>query len=173
MIVPKTIAGYTGYRWPDDSISVSAMSYIEGTVDKVWITSSSELGDGENEYNSSSEDSSSTAFEYFKNFQLYKNPYNNLNNVTLNSARAGIRSSILNGDNNTAGNYSIPIYCKGTTAINTDIHGSMNSSNTYWTRTSASNWSAHMRMVDKNGACGSARPNNSNFGVRPCIILKY
>lgn len=74
-----------------------------------------------------------------------------------------------------AGNFSIPIYDKGTTTVKTAISNQtgINSSNHYWTRSPSSYWFRGSCVVFDTGLFHAWDSNYSYFGVRPCVILKY
>lgn len=170
MIVPKVIAGYIGHRWPDMAHDLTTKSYVEGTVDKVWLPSATELNianaqvvnnQSNDIWTNPSDEASSTTFDYF----------NELKGSALTNALKAKRTAF--AENSFAANYSIPLYKKGTTTINMDIHTSMNSSDHYWTRSPVSYGYAHVRAVYNSGLFGNDGTYCSNFGVRPCLILKY
>lgn len=180
MIVPKVIAGYIGHRWPDNDNDSSTKSCVEGAVDKVWLPSVTELNvtngqDWNNQQNDAwtnpSDEAGSTVFEYFKNYNQYKNPYTNRDNTSVADAVKATRTNF--AKNSFAMNYSIPVYKKGTTEVNTDINATLNSSDHYWTRSPSSSWYNRSRIVGSSGSFGFTTHLSSNFGVRPCIIIKY
>lgn len=180
MIAPKEIAGYTGHRWPDSKHDISTKSYVEGSADKVWLPSATELNVANGvDWNSSRDDSwtnpsdeaSSTVFEYFKNYNQYKNPYSDRINTSLSDALIAKRTSI--AANGMIGNYSIPVYDKGTTTAKTEISISENTSEHYWTRSPMSYWYTGVRIVHSSGEFSADGTCYSYVGVRPCINLKY
>lgn len=165
LIVPKEIAGYTGIRWPTNVHGVTDMTYVEGAVDKVWLPSTTELNIMGKEDNSTvpSDEASSTVFEFFKD----------KTGTDLQNALKTSRTYFVNM-NSFAMNYSIPIYQYNSTAINTDIHSTANSSDTYWTRSPMSYYYDQVRCVNNTGTFGEYHTtDNSYLGVRPCVILKY
>lgn len=173
MIVPKTIAGYTGHRWPDNEFDVATKSYVEGALDKVWLPSATELniangvdwnGDIDDAWTNPSDETGSKVFEYFNNYQNY-------GYSSVAEAVKAVRTPF--AKNSFAMNYSIPVYLKGTTEINTDIHATSNSTDHYWTRSPSSFWFFSMRTVYSTGSFHSWRSYYSYVGVRPCVILKY
>lgn len=174
MIVPKAIAGYTGFRWPTQTSVASQKTYVEGAVDKVWLPSTTELNimAVEDNYTNPSDEASSTAFEYFKNYTHYKDPLTNTTNTTIANALKTERTDFVR-ENSFAMNYSIPLYQYNSTAINDDISTSLNSTNYYWTRSPRSYYCHNVRYVGSSGSFDSTGTNDSNIGVRPCIILKY
>lgn len=172
-IVPKSIAGYTGYRWPDDSFDISTKSYVNGALDKVWLASVTELnvengqdwnGDINDAWTNPSDETGSVVFEYFKNYRDY-----GFNNV----AEAVKAERTVFAKNSYASNFSIPVYKYQSTEINTDIHATNNSSNHYVTRSPSSPWYDGVRIILNSGRFSHTNTPNSNLGVRPCIILKY
>lgn len=182
MIVPKQISGYIGHRWPDNAHDISTKSYVEGAVDKVWLPSATELnvingidwnGYDNDKWTNSSDDTGSTVFEYFKNYSNYTNPVTNTKNSSLTDAVKTVRTSL--AKNGMVGNYSIPVYDKGTTNQKTAIstENNINTSDHYWTRSPASPWYTNMRVMLSTGRFSYGATDNSNCGVRPCIILKY
>lgn len=173
MIVPKQIAGYTGHRWPDNALDIATKSYVEGAVDKVWLASATELNvmngqDWNNQSNDTwtnpSDEAGSTIFQYFQNYDKY-------GFSSLSQAVKATRTPF--AKNSFAMNYSIPVYKKGTTEVNTDIHTTANSTDHYWTRSSSSYWFNYVRTVLSSGLFNYDTTFNSAFGVRPCVILKY
>lgn len=173
MIVPKQIPGYTGHRWPDNAHDIATKSYAEGAVDKVWLPSATELNimngqDWNSEANDAwtnpSDESGSTVFEYFKNYQDYG----------FSSITEAVKTTRTNfAKNSFAMNYSIPIYKKGVTDVNTDIHSTNNSTDNYWTRSPMSSWYTSARTVYNSGLFFAHYTTHSYIGVRPCVILKY
>lgn len=163
MIVPKTIAGYTGYRWPNNSNDPQKMSYIEGAVDKVWLPSVAELNNIESgdEYTSPSDATNSTVFEYFKGKK----------GTTLKNALKTTRTEL--AKNSFAMNYSIPVYLHNSTTANTNIHATKNSTDQYWTRSPVSAYYTDVRRVNNSGSFNLTNTLYSYIGVRPCVILKY
>lgn len=182
MIVPKEIAGYTGNRWPDSGHNATTKSYVEGAVDKVWLPSATELNikngkdwndiEGDSWANPSDE-AGSTVFEYFKNYYNYDNPVTGEKNVLIADAIKTIRTDL--AQDGKGGNYSIPVYDKGTTTAKTAISDTQNRNTTdnYWTRTPSSYWYNTVRTVTNKGRFGSNSSHDSYNGVRPCVILKY
>lgn len=178
MIVPKVIAGYTGHRWPDNQYSIADKSYIEGVTDKVWLASTTELNNmngqdwnGNNDYwTNPSDEASSTVFEYFKNYSKYKNPVTNNRNTSVAEALITTRTKL--AMDGMAGNYSIPVYEKGTVTPNEAISKKTNTSNIYWTRTPSSPWYVNVRVI-YTGRFHAFPTDYSYLGARPCIILKY
>lgn len=180
MIIPKAIGGYTGNRWPDSTQEISKKSYIEGALDKVWIASATELNimngyDWENNLNDAwtnpSDEANSTVFEYFKSWNQYSNPYDrSRKNISLEDSLKAHRTAFALEDR--AGNYSIPVYNKGTTIENENI-GTGNTSDNYWTRSPVSSWYTHIRIVGIEGVFPASPTYDSQIGARPCIILKY
>lgn len=180
MIVPKPIAGYTGHRWPDNAHDIATKSYIEGTVDKVWLPSATELNvEKGQDWNSlpddawtnPSDDASSTVFEYFKNFLNYTNPVTKTKNTSVAAAIKTQRTTL--AKNGMVGNYSIPVYDKGTTTPKTEISVTANTSDHYWTRSPRSSYYTSVRGVTSSGSFDSWGTNRSHVGVRPCVMLKY
>lgn len=179
MIVPKQIAGYIGHRWPDSENdpdskhNIATKSYVEGALDKVWLPSVTELNimNGE-DWNNQSDDSwtnpsdeaGSTVFQYFKNYKEY-------NFATIADAVKAERTTL--AKNGMIGNFSIPVYDKGTTTQKTEISTSANTSDEYWTRSPGAYWCHAVRIVQSSGEFGICRTRFSHLGVRPCIILKY
>lgn len=172
LIVPKVISGYTGFRWPSNNDTVSNMSYVEGAVDKVWIASAIELGATGNVANSSDAASACT-YEYFKNYEKYLNPFTGEYNKSLMESRCGMRSPLLSSTSTLAGNYSVPMYLRGTTDINTDISPENHKLNYYWTRTPMSRWHFRMQVVSNTGGFDANMTGSAGIGARPCLILKY
>lgn len=164
MIEPKSIAGFTGFRWPTNMHETSAKTYVEGTIDKVWLPSATELNimNAEDYYTNPSDESSSTVFEYFKD----------KTDATLNEALKANRTLFV-ANNSKAMNYSIPVYKYQSTEINDDIHTTLNSGDYYWTRSPMSNYFSGVRYVSSSGTFNNSDTYNSYVGVRPCIILKY
>lgn len=173
MLVPRCIPGSVAFRWPTNANNIEAKTYIDGTIDKVWIPSAVELGAVSDEYVNSSDNASATTFEYFKNYGLYNNAYDGIKNVSLFHARIAKGTDLLISSNSKVGNFSIPIYKRGSTEINDDIHESKNSSSNYWTRSALSGWFREMRVVIGAGSLNAYATTSSDLGVRPCIILKY
>lgn len=170
LIVPKVISGYIGHRWPDNVHNASLKSYVEGPVDKVWLPSATELnvmngkdanGQMDDKWTSASDMAGSTVFEYYKN----------LEGDELANALIATRTKF--AENSFAMNYSIPVYKKGTTAVNTEIHATRNSTDQYWTRSSMSYWFTDARLINNLGLFAQVSSCVSDTGVRPCIILKY
>lgn len=175
MIVPKIIAGYSGFRWPTHNThEVSEKTYIEGTVDKIWLPSTTELNimSVEDGYTNPSDEAGSTVFKYFKNYKQHTNPITNEVNTTLSNALKSTRTSFV-ANNSKAMNYSIPVYQYNSTAINTEINEKSNSSDYYWTRSPMSSYYASVRYVGSTGLFSNNPTSYSNVGVRPCLILKY
>lgn len=182
LIVPKVIGGYVGARWPESKHSVSYKSYIEGALDKVWLPSVTELNvangtdwtlNTDDAWTSSSDKSSATVFEYFKNYSQYKNPLKtgDGNNQSVAEAIDTKRTDF--AKNSYAANFSIPLYKYQTTEINVDINSSRNSCDHYWTRSPISYWSSDIRIIKNGGLFSPGTSHDSYYGVRPCIILKY
>lgn len=170
MIIPKQIAGYIGHRWPDGAHNLATKSYIEGATDKVWLPSATELnianatdwnGHVNDSWTTPSDESGSTVFEYFKD----------LSGDTLTNALKATRTPF--AINSFAMNFSIPVYNKGTTTVNSNIHSSKNSTDNYWTRSPSSYAFAHARLVMDSGLFSHDSSYSSGIGVRPCVILKY
>lgn len=168
MIVPKVIAGYIGHRWPRGN-DVATKSYVDGVVDKIWLPSVTELNVEQGEdWNSLENDDwtntndkiGSSTFEYFKRFKGSE-----LSKV-LTSER-----TVLAG-NGKAGNYSIPVYKKGSTEPIENISEN-NISTYYWTRSIPSYWHEHVRVIRPNGLFSQLQSINSTVGIRPCVTLKY
>lgn len=183
-IIPKTIAGYTGNRWPDNAYNTDNKTYIEGVVDKVWLPSATELNvaqgkDWNSEENSSwtnpSDEAGSTVFEYFKNYQNYTNPISNDQtkmNASVTQSLKTVRTEF--AKNAYIGNYSIPVYMyRDSTQINTDISDSINSSDNYWTRSPSAYQYTVVQVIYSTGQFYSGRTHLSHIGVRPCVILGY
>lgn len=173
MIVPKQIAGYIGHRWPDNENDIATKSYIEGAIDKVWLPSATELNvmngqDWNNQSNDAwtnpSDETGSAVFKYFKDYEKYG--FSSLAQAVKATRTPFARNSF-------AMNYSIPVYKKGTTEVNTDIHTTANSNDHYWTRSPSSTWFSHARFVYSSGLFHAHSTYDSYIGVRPCVILKY
>lgn len=164
MIMPKEIAGYTGFRWPNNAHSPSLKTYIESALDKIWLPSTTELNimataDG---YTNPSDEASSTVFQYFKG----------KSGIVLQISLKAERTAFVKA-NSKAMNYSIPVYKYQSTEINEDIHMTSNSADVYWTRSPVSdNYTVVHRVVSSGEFYGSST-DNSTYGVRPCLILKY
>lgn len=164
IIIPKAIAGYTGHRWPNNNNrDPQKMSYIEGSVDKIWVPSAAELNNIESgdEYTNPSDASCSTVFEYFKG----------KTGVTLQNALKTTRTEL--AENSFAMNYSIPVYKYQSTEINIDINATTNSTDHYWTRSPMSYYYSNVRYVTRSGSFSNDGTNTSYFGVCPCVLLKY
>lgn len=163
-IVPKTIPGYIGFRWPTGTHEPANMTYVEGAMDKVWLPSATELNIMSNneEYTNPSDEASSTVFEYFKGNT----------GVALQNALKAERTKFVK-DNSKAMNFSIPVYKYQSEEINEDIHTTMNSLDYYWTRSPMPYYCNNVRYVIDSGIFKNHNSDNSHIGVRPCIILKY
>lgn len=163
MIVPKVIAGYTGHRWPNNLNNPQKMSYVESVVDKVWIPSAAELNNIEfgDTYTNPSDAAGSTVFEYCRG----------KTGSTLYNALKTIRTEL--AKNSFAMNYSIPVYLRDSTTVNTDIHATNNSTDHYWTRSARADYYANIRYVPNTGMFSNLSTYASDIGVRPCVILKY
>lgn len=164
MIVPKTIAGYTGSRWPNNSHEISEKTYVEGVVDKVWLPSVTELNmmAAEDDNTNPSDEVGSTVFEYFEG----------KTGTELQTAIRTTRTPFLS-TNSKAMNYSIPVYKFNSTEINEDIHTTNNSDDYYWTRSPKSNSYSNVRYMPITGSLEYWNTGQSSVGVRPCVILKY
>lgn len=183
VLVPKSIAGNFCHRWPNSSHNIATKQYVEGVVDKVWLPSVTELNimegldwnNEKDEWTSPSDEAGATVFEYYKNFAQYLNPYDrNRVNTSLFDAMVGKRTEI--AKNGACGNYSIPVYLKGSTDENTAIstNSSANTSDRYWTRSPMSPWFFDIRVVEAGtGKFVSFATRYASVGVRPCVILKY
>lgn len=139
-------------------------------MDMVWLPSVTELnvmngkdwnGHLDDLWTNPSDEAGSTVFEYFKNKA----------GDELSKALQATRTEF--AKNSFAMNYSIPVYNKGTTTINTNIHPTGNSNDYYWTRSAVSYWYNSVRTVIDTGLFNATYTYNSYFGVRPCVILKY
>lgn len=171
MIVPKIIEGYIGHRWPDNAHDVSTKSYVEGALDKVWLPSATELNimagkdwQGlDDSWANPSDEASSTVFEYFKN----------KSGDELKNALKATRTEL--AKDGKAGNYSIPVYDKGSANVKTAIsnQAEINSSDHYWTRSPSSTWYYGVRTVNSSGAFHYNYTHGSDSSVRPCVIIKY
>lgn len=180
MIVPKVLAGYTGHRWPVNDHDVATKSYVEGAVDKVWLPSVTELNivngidwnkDINDAWTNPSDEAGSIVFEYFKNYGQYANPLTGNMNSSISEAVKTVRTSL--AKNGSIGNFSIPVYNKGTTTVKTSISTTANTSDQYWTRSPVSYWYRSVRMVDGTGKFSHGSTVYSYGGIRPCVILKY
>lgn len=168
MIAPKEIAGYTGFRWPAKTHEISAKTYVEGVVDKVWLPSATELNIMEtgDYFTNPSDASSSTVFKYFKNYHDY-----NFNNIA--EAIMATRTPFTE-NNSKAMNYSIPVYQFQSAAINDDIHETLNSSDFYWTRSPRTYSYGTVLRVDNMGTFSDIlHTDGAPVGIRPCVILQY
>lgn len=161
--MPKSIAGYIGHRWPNINSNPTKMSYVEGAIDKVWLPSAAELNNIEvgDPHTNPSDAAGSSVFEYFKG----------KTGAALQNALKTTRTEL--AMNSFTMNYSIPLYLRNSTSVNTDIHATTNSSDHYWTRSPMSYNQNHVRFVSNLGAFNPYNTNNSSIGVRPCVILKY
>lgn len=165
MIAPKNIAGYTGVRWPTNVHGATNMTYVEGAIDNVWLPSTTELNlmGNKDDFTTPSDEASATVFEYFKG----------KTSTDLQNALKTTRTDFVKA-NTFAMNYSIPIYQYNSVAINSNIHKTANSSDTYWTRSPMSFYYDQVRCVDGSGNFNEYHTTDNSFlGVRPCIILKY
>lgn len=102
----------------------------------------------------------------FKCFEYFKN----LSGDDLKDALRATRTPLAHDGK--AGNYSIPVYDKGTSNVKTAI-ADKNSSDNYWTRSASSYWCSPVRAVLDTGIIHGYDTHHSTLGVRPCIILKY
>lgn len=182
MIVPRVIGASIAHRWPDSANDVSTNSNIEGIIDKVWLPSATELnimngqdwnGSENDAWTIPSDNSTSTVFKYFKNYNQFINPFKTYatNNVSLAEALYSKRTEF--AKNSFSANYSIPVYLLESNGINKDIDAVRNASDNYWTRSPSSYWFNYMRIVNGMGKFDAGRSSTSYIGVRPCIMLKY
>lgn len=111
-----------------------------------------------------SDEAGSTVFEYFKN-------YKNYGFSSVDEAIKANRTPL--ATNGSAGNYSIPVYDKGTTTTKVAINSDSNTTDQYWTRSASSHWYGYIRTVHTSGRFYANNTYNSSIGVRPCMILKY
>lgn len=174
MILPKVIPGYIGHRWPNNSNDPTKMSYIEGTIDKVWLPSATELNSMSvnDEHTNPSDDAGAKVFEYFKNYGKYNNHFMDKLNSSLSEALKTKRSEFVKVDSKSM-NYSIPVYKYQSTDINNEISTTANSADWYWTRSPMSINYGNVRYVTSSGSFSDYRTYRSYGGVRPCVILKY
>lgn len=183
-IIPRVIPGQVCHQWPDTGNILDNNVYTPTTVDKIWVPSMAELniefgvdwngrpvdGIGNNNWSVGSDNSSSDAFAFFRQFK------------TVDTLKAAIRAtSTAFYQDPKKGNYSIPLDVANdnigssnaqTNASYQDYWGASGTSN-YWTRTPVSYWVGSVGCVDAKGLIYYAVSHNSFIGARPAMILSY
>lgn len=183
-IVPKVIPGQVCHEWPSNTHFTEDKVVTPTTVDKIWVPSTAELnieegkdwignpdnGNGGNNWSAGTDNSSSDAFAFFRQFQ------------TVEALTAAIRATGTAFDRNPqVGNFSIPLDVAknniGTSNMQNDQayadYWGEKGTRYYWTRTPASYWCGSVGFVQTSGAFGYGHTNGSNVGARPALILSY
>lgn len=183
-IVPKVIPGQVCHEWPSNTHFTEDKTVTPTTVDKIWVPSTAELnieegkdwtglpdnGNGGNNWSAGTDNSSSDAFAFFRQFQ------------TVEDLTAAIRATGTEFDRNPqVGNFSIPLDVPKTNIGTSNMQKDMaykdywgeSGTRYYWTRTPASSWYSSVGCVQTSGAFHYNGTNFSNFGARPALILSY